>query len=318
LTPDDYEILFGQSPPAVPAPTGPPEPQVQPGRNLTPPPIPRQKHIHPVVDWANHHTPPEEPPPNHLPWILSGVGAGIIIATLLTIFVVRPGQTHSVAPTPDTEPTVEVAGTTLAAPTGEPSTSLRNEPLSIDDLNLARTQLDTATVATQSVADTPFRQTDYRPSGWPDTDGDCQNNKNEVLIAEARGNLELRSDSCAPTTARWIDPLDGTTHTHANTLTVSHLVPLAEAHRAGAWEWDAETRRAFGADLTSPATLAAISTPMHLGKGDRRPDQWRPPLQRAWCGYAIDWISVKTEWDLTFVQNEVDALRTMLATCEMS
>jgi hypothetical protein len=52
-------------------------------------------------------------------------------------------------------------------------------------------------------------------------------------------------------------------------------------------------------------------------KSDREPDSWKPPLQTAWCSYALDWVAVKTRWELAYSVAEVDALKNMLRTCDL-
>ena len=258
-------------------------------------------------DLAIIYDPPTEPDTTgYWKWALGGAALGALIAFLLTVLVIRPSRNEN-------PPTPAVNTTPLAGV--EPSRSMEGELLTDADIALARSNLDDATVFPALVADTPYSRGLYRAGGWPDSDGDCQNNRTEVLLAEATGPIEFRADGCAVLTGQWIDPFSGTELTHTNTLAINHLVPLAEAHRAGAWEWSSARRAEFAADVDNPQTLVVVSTPIDQGKGDRRPDQWRPPLRSAWCGYAVDWIAVKTRWDLAFVASETDALHDMLDTC---
>ena len=53
-------------------------------------------------------------------------------------------------------------------------------------------------------------------------------------------------------------------------------------------------------------------------KANREPDSWKPSLQTAWCGYGLDWIAVKTRWELAHSTAEVDALKEMLGVCDPS
>ena len=99
-------------------------------------------------------------------------------------------------------------------------------------------------------------------------------------------------------------------------MTIDHFIPLAAAHRAGAWAWDDQSRRTFAVDIEFAATHAGVSGDNNQAKGDSGPEDWRPPSEDAWCRYAVDWISVKNRWDLAFTNAEADALNDMLATCE--
>ena len=335
LNPDEYEALFGAPPdttePAPATDAARSMPSTPPVATLTPPPIPAA-HLaeDPGVDAAPPHptptavsvphdpmqpaehdlaiiydTPAEPDATGHWKWALGGAALGALIAFLLTVLVIRPSRNET--------PSAPATTTPLAGV--EPSRSMEGDLLTDADIALARSNLDDATILPALVANTRYSRGLYRAGGWPDSDGDCQNNRTEVLLAEATGPVEFRADGCAVLTGQWIDPFSGVELTHTNTLAINHLVPLAEAHRAGAWEWSTAKRAEFASDLDNPQTLVVVSTPIDQGKGDRRPDQWRPPLRSAWCGYAVDWIAVKTLWDLAFVASETDALHDMLDTC---
>ena len=52
-------------------------------------------------------------------------------------------------------------------------------------------------------------------------------------------------------------------------------------------------------------------------KGARGPEEWKPPDPTYWCRYAVDWITIKYEWDLTATSAEFAALEGMLANCDI-
>jgi len=114
---------------------------------------------------------------------------------------------------------------------------------------------------------------------------------------------------------RWVDPLSGEIITDPSRLDVDHTVPLANAFRSGAWGWDRATRTRYANYLSDPWHLAALSASVNRSKGDRGPDQWRPPQQSAWCSYARDWKMVKARWLLAITDAEERALDEMLASC---
>jgi hypothetical protein len=148
---------------------------------------------------------------------------------------------------------------------------------------------------------------------WIDADHDGCDTRHEVLIAESVVPAH-EGPSCA-VTGEWYSAYDGVTTTEASTFDIDHVVPLAEAWDSGASSWDAARRTAYANDLDHPETLRAVSAASNRAKGDDDPAAWRPPLRSDWCSYATDWISIKVTWDLTADPAEVDALRTMLATC---
>jgi hypothetical protein len=112
-----------------------------------------------------------------------------------------------------------------------------------------------------------------------------------------------------------VSPYDGATWINATDVDIDHMVPLKNAHESGGWAWDTATRRAYANDLTDHDHLLAVTDNVNQSKGDRAPDEWKPPLVSDWCTYATDWIAIKVHWHLTATQAEYDALQGMLATC---
>lgn len=90
---------------------------------------------------------------------------------------------------------------------------------------------------------------------------------------------------------------------------------MQNAHLSGGHAWDAARKQAYANDRLEPEHLNAIEDNVNAAKGSSAPDQWKPPLQSAWCFYARDWAEIKKRWDLTVTQTEYDALEDMLATC---
>ncbi len=114
----------------------------------------------------------------------------------------------------------------------------------------------------------------------------------------------------------WLSWYDGIVTSDASLLDIDHMVPLAEAHLSGAWQWDLSRRTAYANDLLHPEALAAVSASSNRSKGSRDPSEWKPSEGSAWCRYATDWVTVKAAWGLTADRAEVGALREMLDTCD--
>lgn len=151
---------------------------------------------------------------------------------------------------------------------------------------------------------------------WIDDDSDCQNTRAEVLWIESEISVTYTDTSeCTVLGGQWTDPYSGKVWTAASDLDVDHTVALQNAHLSGGHAWDAARKKAYANDLSSPEHLNAIEDNLNAAKGASAPDQWKPPLQSAWCLYAIDWVDIKQRWDLTVTQTEHDALAEMLATC---
>ena len=154
---------------------------------------------------------------------------------------------------------------------------------------------------------------------WIDEDRDCQNARQEVLIIESTVAVTYQSDErCRVATGLWVGPYTGTTVDDPGDLDVDHMVPLGNAHRSGAWNWDRERKREYANYLGYEDHLIATTSGANRSKGSKGPGEWRPPLEEYWCDYAVDWVTIKNEWGLTVTEAEYIALTEMLATCEMT
>ena len=175
-------------------------------------------------------------------------------------------------------------------------------------------QLQVAPVA----ADLPeYNRREWRH--WTDEDDDCQDARQEALIAESTVPVTFKSDEqCRVVTGRWVGPYTGTEVDEPGKLDIDHMVPLVNAHRSGGWAWDRDRKAAYANDLTYPGHLIAATAAANRAKGGKGPEDWRPPDESYWCTYAVDWTNIKIKWGLTATQREWDALRDMLATCEES
>ena len=173
-----------------------------------------------------------------------------------------------------------------------------------------------ALLAELDVVDWPDRD-DYERDdydGWQDADGDCLNTRDEVLLRDSDPATEQQA--CDVRSGSWLDPYDRTSQfSDAADVSIDHVVPLAHAHRAGAWEWDTATKKAFGNDLDLDATLAATGTQTNGSKGMKGPDEWLPPADAAHCTYAVDWVAIKWRWSLDVRPAEQAELNQILATC---
>jgi hypothetical protein len=123
---------------------------------------------------------------------------------------------------------------------------------------------------------------------WIDADGDCQDTRAEVLIAEADGPVTLSPDGCRVVAGTWFDPYTATTFIDPAQLEIDHLVPLANVNASGGYAWDPTVKKAYANDLSSDATLIAVAASANRAKGERSPDQWKPPNRGYWCQYAED------------------------------
>jgi len=130
-----------------------------------------------------------------------------------------------------------------------------------------------------------------------------------------RDGTGVKLSGCNVVDGTWNSVYDDKKLSDPADLDIDHMVPLANAWRSGADEWDDDRRGDFANDLTRPQLLA-VSLGSNRSKGDQDPSQWKPPSREFWCEYAQDWITVKHYWQLTVTSAEKTALTDMLETCE--
>jgi hypothetical protein len=146
---------------------------------------------------------------------------------------------------------------------------------------------------------------------WRTVDG-CD--VRQTVLARDGEDVET-GDDCEVVDGTWDSVYDGRTVTDPGDVDIDHTVPLANAWRTGAGDWDDERRAEFANDLDAPQLLA-VSATSNRAKGDQDPSQWRPPEDGYWCRYAADWVAVKDAWELSVTEDERDALAVMLDTCD--
>ncbi|TNM26661.1 HNH endonuclease family protein [Streptomyces sedi] len=177
----------------------------------------------------------------------------------------------------------------------------------LPDVDSAREQLAALTVAEAASMEGYSRD---RFPHWNTEDG-CTV-RQQVL---QRDGEDVRvDDDCQPTSGTWVSPYDNVTVTEAGEVDIDHMVPLANAWRSGADEWNDEEREEFANDLTRPQLLAA-SARSNRAKGDQGPEAWTPEAEEFHCDYGRAWTAVKHHYDLTVTDAEEEKLGELLDTC---
>lgn len=134
---------------------------------------------------------------------------------------------------------------------------------------------------------------------WIDADGDCQDTRTEVLIAESEIPVRFAdARRCEVASGRWRCPYTDRTITDPRQLDVDHLVPLAHAHAAGASAWDVERRRDFANELGDPDHLIAVVAAANRSKGARSVETWLPEEPGFRCEYVAAWHRIMQRWGL--------------------
>ena len=153
---------------------------------------------------------------------------------------------------------------------------------------------------------------------WTDADGDCQDTRQEVLIAEGVNLTYADANQCRVASGEWTGSYTGQIFTDPGDLDIDHMVPLRNAHDSGGSDWDQARRRVYYNDLSKPEHLIAVSASANRSKGSRGPEDWKPSDSSYWCEYATDRVNIKNSWGLTATNEEATALTEMLETCSPS
>ena len=235
----------------------------------------------------------------------------LVVILVLTALLLACTSEPTPPPQTGNDAAPQAAATT--APATQPPTSRPAQP--------ADTATPTAptTVLRVNISAIPSNLPTYDRDDWKhwiDADGDCQDARIEALIAESRLSVSYRTDRrCRVATGEWLAPYTGTIVTDPGKLDMDHMVPLANAHASGAWNWSAQRREQYANFLGDPQHLIAVTASANRSKGARGPEDWKPEDRSYWCQYATDWITIKDDWNLTVTLREADALSGMLHTC---
>ncbi|WCN81320.1 HNH endonuclease family protein [Micromonospora sp. LH3U1] len=147
---------------------------------------------------------------------------------------------------------------------------------------------------------------------WRDTGKNCDV-RDSIL---QRDGKDVKLSGCNVVGGRWESVYDGRSAADPSEVDIDHMVPLANAWRSGADEWDDAKRGDFANDTTRPQLLA-VSASSNRSKGDQDPSQWKPANRSYWCKYAESWVTVKHYWRLTVTTAEKAALTDMLDGCRV-
>ena len=97
-------------------------------------------------------------------------------------------------------------------------------------------------------------------------------------------------------TGEWVGLYGGDTFDHYRELDVDHVVPLAFAWNAGAWQWSRDRRREFAND---PQNLIPVSSRLNRQKGAKGPLEWLPPRTEFQCEYTLRFVYIMSKYDLS-------------------
>lgn len=156
----------------------------------------------------------------------------------------------------------------------------------------------------------------YNRKDWPhwiDADGDCQNTRQELLIATSKVSVQFKNAKrCTVKYGKWHGAYTGLTFTKASDVDIDHVVPLAHAHRHGADSWTKAQRRIFSNDFEN---LLVVDDATNQAKSDQAPHEWLPPQKSYWCEYGKRWERIKDKYGLRYSNQERIVLNSLNETC---
>ena len=161
----------------------------------------------------------------------------------------------------------------------------------------------------------PAQISPYNRKDWPhwiDVDRDCQNTRQEMLIANSRVPVKFKNArQCTVVSGEWFGVYTGKTFIKASDVDIDHIVPLAHAHRHGADKWTRDQRRTFANDFEN---LLVVDDSANQSKGDQAPYEWLPPRQDYWCEYGKRWSYIKDKYRLWSSELELKTLEFLAET----
>lgn len=160
------------------------------------------------------------------------------------------------------------------------------------------------------------RLTDFGTWAYPDGNS-CKNTRAYVLLRDADPNVKIsytNGSGCSILTGLWHDPYTGSDFKKARDLDIDHVVPLHNAWLSGAHKWKSPRRCHYANFMQNTIHLIPVSNSENRLKGDRGPDVYMPPNQGEKCAYLSKWMKIKTIWELSSTQSEVQAIEHLFVT----
>lgn len=164
-------------------------------------------------------------------------------------------------------------------------------------INLKKVSQVFAAVAVSSTAIYQYYRSDYKH--WIDANKDCQNTRQEVLIAESLEKVTFDKKGCEVVKGKWHDSYTDKYFTNPNDLDIDHLVALGEVDKSGGHEWSKSKKMEYANDLEIEEVLIAVDKSANRSKGDKDPSDWLPPNKKYQCDYIKIWQKIKKRWKLS-------------------
>ena len=158
----------------------------------------------------------------------------LILTTVLLAYTSEP------APIPQAGNDAASQTAAAAVPAAQPPTEMQTAAATPPQPAPTATTSTSTTVLRVTVSHIPSNLPTYDRVHWKhrtDADGDCdcQDARQEMLVAESRNALSFKTNrKCRVTSSQWLAPYTNTVVTDPGKLDIDHMVPLQNAHRSSA------------------------------------------------------------------------------------
>lgn len=148
---------------------------------------------------------------------------------------------------------------------------------------------------------------------WSDDDRDCQDTRQEVLIASSSTPVIFKTrKKCKVKSGTFYDYFSDKTWSNPSDLDVDHIVPLAWAHGHGGSKWSKQKKKTFANDFDN---LLAVEDNLNQSKSAQSPDTWLPPNHSYRCDYIRHFDRIVNKYSLIYAPSEKRTISKMLSKC---
>lgn len=160
------------------------------------------------------------------------------------------------------------------------------------------------------VASADYQRKEWRH--WEDFDGDCQNARQELLIAQSRHPISFTNPrGCTVASGQWFDAYTGLMFSKASDVDIDHVIPLKYAHDHGAATWSPLLKKVFAND---PENLLIVDDNENQRKSAQGPADYLPRLQFH-CEYASKWQGLARKYELQLAHRDTLVIARILSNC---
>jgi len=159
-----------------------------------------------------------------------------------------------------------------------------------------------------------YDRTDW--NHWLDSDNDCQDTRQELLLRESLEPVTFKTTSrCRVVSGKWYGQYLGVFFTESSDLDLDHIIPLKWAHDHGGWRWSSEDKQRFANDYQN---LILVDDGRNQSKGAKGPGGWMPDNLAYHCMYVFRWSYLINKYNLSANQLDKDKISEVIGECDLN